>query len=151
MPSAIEVARYFAHIAANYEEPEHLTNLHIQKFLYYAQGFHLAMHSGDPLFSEAIEAWPFGPVVPEVYEVYKVHGKGPVVTEPIDPQDHAPEIRELLEAVYETYGQFAAWKLTAMTHGEPPWKRTPSGQEISYQLLREFFEKLVEAGRSGDR
>jgi uncharacterized phage-associated protein len=26
------------------------------------QGFHFAMHSGGPLFSEAIEAWPFGPV-----------------------------------------------------------------------------------------
>ena len=152
MSSAIEVARYFAHIAANYDEPEQLTNLHIQKFLYYAQGFHLAMHCGDPLFSEAIEAWPFGPVVPEVYKIYKVYGKCPVVvSEPTDPQDYAPEVRELLETVYQTYGQFAAWKLTAMTHGEPPWKETPSGQEISHQLLREFFEKLVDAGRSLER
>jgi uncharacterized phage-associated protein len=148
MASALEVARYFAHIAANYEEPAYLTNLHIQKFLYYAQGFHLAMHSGDPLFSEPIIARQHGPVVPEVYEIYRVHGKSPIeVPGSTDPQDYAPEVRELLESVYKVYGQFSAWKLSDMTHVEPPWKQTPLGQEISRQLLREFFERLVEAGR----
>ena len=46
---------------------ELMSNLKLQKMLYYEQGFHLAAFD-TPLFDENIEAWMFGPVVPEVYE-----------------------------------------------------------------------------------
>ena len=45
---------------------ELMTNMKLQKMLYYQQGFHLA-YFGTPLFDKDIEAWMFGPVVPSVY------------------------------------------------------------------------------------
>ena len=40
-----------------------ITNLKLQKLVYYAQGFSLAL-CGRPLFAERIEAWQHGPVCP---------------------------------------------------------------------------------------
>ena len=42
-----------------------MSNMKLQKMLYYQQGFHLA-YFGTPLFDEEIEAWMYGPVVPSV-------------------------------------------------------------------------------------
>ena len=60
--TAFDVANYFLSIP----EYEDLTNLKLQKLVYYAQGIHLAIY-GKPLFNEAIKAWEHGPVVPELY------------------------------------------------------------------------------------
>lgn len=56
---------------------DNLTNLRLQKLLYYEQGYHLAQF-GTPLFDEQIEAWMYGPVVPSVYEHYHSNGSKPL-------------------------------------------------------------------------
>jgi uncharacterized phage-associated protein len=43
-----------------------ITNLDVQKILYFAQGWHLAIN-GERLFQEKLRAWVHGPVVPEIY------------------------------------------------------------------------------------
>lgn len=80
---AIDVARYFLALADE-EAGDLVSNLKLQKLLYYAQGFHLAM-TGRPLFDEPIQAWMHGPVVPAVYHAFKVYGSGPIpVAEAVD-------------------------------------------------------------------
>jgi uncharacterized phage-associated protein len=146
--SAQEVARYFVSIVDE-DAGDNMTLLKLQKLLYYAQGFHLAMHGGEPLFVEPIEARDNGPVVPQIDQAFQHYAHDPIERpEHFDPQDYAPEIRELLDAVYRVYGQFTAWKLRELTHREPPWRDTPRNGEIARQSLREFFETLVEAGRN---
>ena len=69
MYKANDIAKYFIVLAEKeYEDP--LTNMKIQKMLYYAQGFHLALFN-IPLFEDKIEAWRLGPVIPDVYQKYK--------------------------------------------------------------------------------
>ena len=43
-----------------------LSNLKLQKLLYYAQGHYLGDHA-KPLFEDEIEAWVHGPVVRSIY------------------------------------------------------------------------------------
>jgi uncharacterized phage-associated protein len=146
--SAQDVARYFLAIVDE-DAGDNMTHLKLQKLLYYAQGFYLAMHDGEPLFGEPIEAWDHGPVVPQIYQAFKPFGNNPIGRpEPFDPQDYAPEVRELLDAVYRIYGQFTAWKLRDLTHQEAPWRDTPRKGEIPWQSLCAFFRTLIEAGRS---
>ncbi len=145
---ALDVARYFLAIVDE-EAGDNMTHLKLQKLLYYAQGFHLALHGGEPLFEEPIEAWDHGPVVPQIYQLFKHYANNPIEhPESFDPQDYAPEVRELLDAVYRVYGQFTAWKLRDLTHREAPWRDTPRNSEIPRQSLCEFFQTLVEAGRT---
>ena len=56
-----------------------LTNLKLQKLLYFAQAKHLKV-AGEPLFSDDIEAWKYGPVVRDVYNWLKDCG-GYVISE----------------------------------------------------------------------
>ncbi len=61
MLSCDDAAKYF--LAQTSEDAGDLiSNLKLQKLLYYAQGFHLALYD-EPLFPEAIEAWTHGPVL----------------------------------------------------------------------------------------
>ena len=52
------------------EHGDTISNLKLQKMLYYMQGFHLAFFD-TPLFDDEIYAWQYGPVVPSVYNEYK--------------------------------------------------------------------------------
>jgi uncharacterized phage-associated protein len=55
---AHEVAQAFLAFCNEYGDT--LTNLKLQKLLYYAQGWYLAMHD-EPLFDEPLEAWTLQP------------------------------------------------------------------------------------------
>jgi uncharacterized phage-associated protein len=146
--TAEDIARYFL-ATVDEESGDNMTHLKLQKLLYYAQGFHLAMHGGEPLFDEPIEAWDHGPVVPQIYQTFKDYANNPIARpEALDPQDYAPEVRELLDTVQRIYGQFTASKLRDLTHQETPWRETARRGEITRPSLRVYFLELIEAGRS---
>lgn len=146
MASCYDVANYF--LARNDPEVGDLiSNLKLQKMVYYAQGFSLAV-LGGPLFSERIEAWDHGPVVLVLYHAFKKHGAGPIPQQKSLNEAEIPftmEQLELLNEVHFVYGQFSAWKLRNMTHEETPWQDAfEEGSAISPESMREYFQTLVE-------
>lgn len=139
MYKALDIAKYLITLA-DPEEEDLITNLKLQKLLYYAQGFHLALF-GKPLFSEKIEAWQYGPVVPEVYRFYKQYEPNPLPQpDDFNIEQYDRETQELLDEVYEVYGQYTAPTLMRFTHQELPWKKTPLNEEISLDLMKAYFE-----------
>jgi len=118
-----------------------ISNLKLQKLLYYAQGFHLALFD-KPLFNEAIEAWSYGPVVPPVYHRFKKFGGSaiPAQESKFDFSTHPTDSVKLLEDVYKEFGQYSAWRLRDMTHDEPPWKDTPLNTVIPHKLMSDYFK-----------
>ena len=56
------------------------------------------------------------------------------------PDRFAQEQVELLNDVYQTYGQLSGFKLRDMTHSEPPWLDAPNGGEIGPAAMAEFFK-----------
>ena len=57
-----------------------ITNLKLQKVLYFAHMYHLGMEGlENPLINEEFEAWVWGPVEPELYHRVKVFGSGSIV------------------------------------------------------------------------
>ncbi len=83
MASAYEVARCLVRLAAHDEEPDYLTNLRLQKLLYYAQAWSLAMRD-KPLFDDRIEAWPSGPVVPSVFDRFLGLGRRSLLPDDVE-------------------------------------------------------------------
>ena len=139
MLSCHDVARYFLALT-NEDEGDLISNLKLQKLLYYAQGLHLALHDA-PLFPERIEAWHHGPVVPEVYQAFQSHGSGALPRpEGIDFSIYDEPTRSVLDEVYAVFGQFSAWKLASMTHEEEPWRAARVGGEITQEALQAFFK-----------
>ena len=145
MTKAVKVARYFLSLADE-EAGDVISNLKLQKLLYYAQGFHLALFK-KPLFDDEIRAWTHGPVVPSTYHVYKDFGAAAIpIPDDIDPNEITDEERGLLDEVYNVYGQYSAWKLRNMTHTERPWVDAYNlGPDtvISDESMTEFFRHLT--------
>ena len=144
MISAQEVAKYFLYLAEA-KDDEEISNLKLQKLLYYAQGFNLAIFD-KVLFQERIMRWAHGPVVPDIYHIYKRYGNAPI------PYDEAVSIelfdtdaQELLQEVYSVYGQFSASALRNMTHHEPPWLEAEDNGVISNGSMKRYFKtRLVD-------
>jgi uncharacterized phage-associated protein len=147
MLSCHEVAKYFLTLVDE-DAGDLISNLKLQKLVYYAQGFYLALYD-RPLFPEPLEAWIHGPVVPELFHTYKTYGAGAIPSpNDVDFSRYDPLTREVLDEVYNVFGQFAAWKLRNLTHEEPPWENTPVGGEISYKAMRDYFKtQLVNHGQ----
>ncbi len=142
MLSCYDVAQYLL-AKADEDAGDLISNLKLQKLVYYAQGFALALFD-TALFSETIEAWIHGPVVPALYHEYRGYGGGPIPPPTtLDLSLYGLETRELLDEVYAAYGQFAAWKLRNMTHEEPPWRDTPEGEELTHDILRAYFKSQI--------
>lgn len=139
---ALDIAKKLICLAQN-DEPnggELLTNLKLQKLLYYQQGFHLAFF-GTPLFEESVESWMYGPVVPSVYDEYSKYGSAslPVTTQTITLTD---DEERLFNEVFDAYREFSAIGLMNKTHSERPWiEAVPHdrGTVITQDSMKAYF------------
>lgn len=142
--TASQVAKWFLaynRIAAADDGAEYISNLKLQKLLYYAQGCFLAA-TGSPIFSDDIVAWQHGPVVESVYHEYKSNGaNGIIFDEDFDFLQFNRDENDLLQEVYNTFGQYSAWKLRDMTHSETPWRVTPQNSVIPQDVIRDYFKQ----------
>lgn len=70
----MDVADFF--LAFANECGDFMSNLRLQKLVYYAQAWHLANYD-TPLFEEDFEAWIHGPALPALYHHYEGYGRVP--------------------------------------------------------------------------
>ena len=141
-----EIANLILRLAYNGYGSEPISNMKLQKLLYYEQGYHLA-YFGTPLFDEEIEAWKYGPVVPQIYEKYKKYENHPIM-----PEDGEVSISgehyELFYNIFTFFNQYSAFGLMEKTHREDPWLLTsrngvgPS-HVIPKGLILDFFRKAL--------
>ena len=144
---ALDIAKKLILKAQN-DEPnggERLTNLKLQKLLYYQQGFHLAFF-GTPLFAEDVEAWMYGPVVPAVYDEYSAYGSSalPEVKVPVSLSE---DEEELFNEVYDAYREFSAIGLMNRTHSERPWLDAvphDRGTVITQESMMAYFKTQIQ-------
>lgn len=144
MLHAVDVANFFIDLARNEKEGS-ITNLKLNKLLYFAQAWALA-RNGKPLFSDEIQAWDYGPVVPNVYHTFKVCGDNNIehTADDYSPDKFNDEDIQLLLDVYREYGKYSASALVEITHNEKPWKtRYRCGEHdipIPNSLIKEAYK-----------
>lgn len=141
--SAENIANYFIYLSSKIvgdnQEREGITNLKLQKILYFAQAYFVAK-VGKTLFKEKIEAWEYGPVVPVIYHKYKSHGNRPIVLEH-DTSIISDIDKKNLDKVWENFGGYSARRLVDITHAHKPWKEA-SG-EITIKSLVDYYSPLL--------
>ncbi len=125
-----------------------LSNIKMQKLLYYCTG--IAKVFGFERFSEIdFEAWQYGPVNRECYEVYKDFGASAIKMnyEPIM-FDEAEE--RVLEAVMKIYSKYRPFELVEQTHIEDPWKSAweRNAIDITSASIERYFKSHYEIGNS---
>lgn len=145
--TAQQVADYIINFANKAHEP--ITNLKLQKMVYYAQGYYLAM-TGNILFDDQIEAWAHGPVINSLYQKYK-HFRWQPVNDDVKAPAFDKKIAEFLNLIIDTFLPMDAFKLERMTHNETPWinargKLSPGAKcrrPIKVSDMKEYFTALM--------
>ena len=143
MCDCFKTAEYFLRLQTG-DAGDAISNMKLQKLLYYAQGFALAI-LGKPLFEDCFEKWAYGPALPVVYNKYKAFGSEAIPRpEGASLLDYTDDERKLLDEVYYTFGQYSAWALSEMSHATAPWRDAELGKIISKDSMKTYFATQVE-------
>jgi len=161
----IAVANDFIALANNARRP--VDQMKLQKLVYYGHGYSLALFD-CPLLDEEVQAWPYGPVVPTLYSVFRNYGNDPITklgydrfkrawpkSVPALPES-AKEARAIIHRVWREYGKYTGIQLSNLTHqANAPWSITRSRNKynltrpaIPNVLIRNYFRRLVGASYS---
>ena len=144
MYDVLDVSRYV--INYSNEKGYGVSNLKLQKLLYFIQAYFLVVKKGRPCsddticFPQIIEAWDFGPVVPKAYHEFKIFGASniPYISNYITVENRNGDIRfnkvlfsdncikiddrKIINDVIDTFKDYSAATLVELTHKQRPWK-----------------------------
>jgi|AntRauTorcE11898_2_1112593.scaffolds.fasta_scaffold05951_4 uncharacterized phage-associated protein len=146
--NASEIASWF--VARARENERVLSIMELLKYVYIAQGWHLEMHD-QPLFLNKIEAWKYGPVVPDVYKKFRQAESYFVDERQAAPVEHLDaSTKHLLEQIYSKYGHLSPFRLSEITHEKDgPWDEASTNYgyyaPISNESIKRHYREKREA------
>jgi len=140
---ARQIANWF--VKEGQKDGKKFSIMELLKLVYIAHGWHLEIFK-QPLFGNRIEAWKFGPVVPDVYSAFRPQGVTISSTVPIAEVELTDRKRKLLQEIYKIYGPMPAFKLSDITHEVGgPWDVTTKTKgafgEIDDVLIKSHYEQ----------
>lgn len=119
-----DVANYIIGLPEKLNNGVLMSNLRIQRVLYFVQLFYLR-DTGTVFFADDIEAWKYGPVVPTVYKNFSVFGAMPIM---ILQQDWeaakkaiSQEDQAFIDSVLEKTKGFKYYQLIDITRNHRAW------------------------------
>jgi len=124
-----------------------LTPMQLIKLSYIAHGWTLAILD-NPLFRDVVEAWRYGPVIPEIYHKYKKFGYSRISVNLENLQDSfSMDERAIIERVVKVYGKYDGLYLSALTHQpDSHWDITIRAKgknaQIPNELIQEHYKKF---------
>lgn len=145
MCKALEVANKLLEIADR--NGDLITNLKLQKLLYYAQAYYMVNNNGEKLFDDDIQAWEYGPVVPAVYQQYKKYNSFPIDYKKVKGKGcrFTANQLEYLNDFASEYFRYSATELVTRTHIEQPWQSAASKGRNSAINTKEMYEYYLKS------
>lgn len=144
MFNAIDIANYIINKCIDLGSP--ITNLQLQKILYYVQGEFIKETDGKELFYNEISAWQYGPVVPDVYFKFNIYSSSDINIK-CDEIELEEYIKNIIDPVIYEKSLLTAWKLVEDTHNESPWLDSyvdGEKKKIDLETMKNFFLDEVE-------
>ena len=149
-------------INSSLDEGIPMSNISLQKILYFSQGLHLAETDGIPLFDDKIYAWTYGPVVKSVYHEFKFFGNNNIDLDKIRVylgenflnSRFELKLKEkiFVSQVWNAFKNYAAFELVQLTHANgSPWHdiylkhngNPPKDCEIKHKSMTTYFKQFV--------
>lgn len=118
-----------------------VSNLRLQKLLYFVQA-QFVVKKDSPCFSQRMEAWDYGPVVPEVYHSYKFFGSNAIPCTKSSFRIGEAD-RALIDSMLDSCSNYSTSTLVEMTHSQDPWKlayRNIFDNEITAASMCKYFK-----------
>lgn len=132
----MDIANYLIYLANQAEK--NITNLKLQKILYFVNAKYLVDNSGAPLMTEKFERWAYGPVMYKVYSNFRNFGSRAITEpagiyifknadpfaaefKPFDPESISENVKQTAKCVFDTLIDKDPFKLVEYTHKESIW------------------------------
>ena len=134
MHDARHVANEFIRLGREMDNP--FTHLQIQKLVYFAHGWMLALYD-RPLIKQGFEAWRYGPACRALYSALAMYGKQRIrdvvlVNGEVFGDDFSQEELDLIRQVSKVYGQFSGIQLSRLTHeAGTPWSLAKARDDVN--------------------
>lgn len=142
LPNALPIAVYILNYAETNEYK--ITNIVLQKILYYVQGYFLKIFN-KPAFSDEIVNWGFGATVREVYYEFNGFVGMPIsITDTLKKQTLdrlrlKEEEKNLIGLVVDRCMKYKPYQLVDKVLYEAPYKETGLGKTIPKALMTDCF------------
>ncbi len=166
MEKALAIANHLIMLGVERGIPP--TQMKLQKLVYFAHGWHLALYD-EPLVEETFQAWKYGPVIPSLYGTFRSWGITPInragavpaVTvddeinwlAPIISAGAVDRLFPFLKRIQDVYGRWNGTQLSSLTHKpDTPWSQVRKGHpedardiEIPNDLIQAYFKGKLHA------
>lgn len=115
-----------------------ITNLKLQKILYYIQGY--CLKNDIIAFKEDIYNWPYGPVVLDSYFEYSNY-RGNPISKKTDKEFFSinRNILNIADKILEVCINIPDFELVEKTRSEKPWLTTKRNSKIPTDKIKKFF------------
>ena len=127
-----DVGKYF------YSLNNDLTDMQIQKLVYYAYAWYMIKNGEARLFDESPEAWEHGPVFRSLYDDMK---SDKFKENNNEVKKISPNIKNFLSYIYVVYGKYSGNELENMTHSELPWQKARRKQ---HRRFGKSFKNVIQ-------
>ena len=132
------------------DKDKELTPMQLVKLVYISQGWSFVFYDRG-LFTNRIEAWQYGPVIPDLYHVTKKYGRSAI---PLNDIGNAEDIEVsqddhvLLLEVFKAYGHLDGIALSRLTHKVgTPWRQVYNPKErrtrIPNHLIARHYKEIL--------
>ena len=128
-----------------------ISPMKLMKLVYIAHGWMLGLY-GRALISDRVEAWRYGPVIPELYRTVRKFRAGAIPPDKVEAPGDEHEFDEyekgVIDQVYDIYGgNYSAIQLSQMTHArDTPWDKTYNrvgrSSLIPNDLIEDHYRRL---------
>ena len=133
----------------------HPEPLKLQKLLYLAQGYSYAFYD-RPLFNDELEGWVHGPVVREIYNMFKDYQYNCIDID-YEIEELDDDATDVLNYIIDNFAKYDARYLEELSHNQEPWilsrvgldpdersDKTISKESIANYFVNEVFQPELE-------
>lgn len=128
--SALFVSKYL--IVAARERGIQVSNLKLQKLLYFLQGLFFSL-TNEFLFDDDFVAWNYGPAIPRVYCEYRYNSSEPILAKfpGISFNNMDELVKTVVSIVLSVFGKYSAQELADAMRHEKPWQKHHNGSNAT--------------------
>ena len=131
-----------------------INNQQTLKLAYFCHAWMLAIHH-RPLLNTAVEAWEYGPIIPEIYHSLRRHG-GERIRRPISldtygvcEKTYDEQQTNIIDQVSEKYGYLPGRNLSTLANerGSPShqvWKRWKRPAVIPDPIIEDYYAERLQ-------
>ena len=118
-----------------------ISNLALQKLLYLIQAYSL-IDSNEPVFEDKIEAWQYGPAVPEAYYYVRYKKKE---LDSLSTNNLKKNTEKYINEIFDTFGNIDPFVLVKLTQSYESWINSWRNSEciIKIESIKYCHQKLL--------